>query len=67
MKNLIKPISFANETIIDPDDRYALIVEDNKMISVGVKEQLKSLGLNGIVAENGREAVEKVHEFLFKG
>jgi CheY-like chemotaxis protein len=54
-------------SIIDTTKRYVLVVEDNKMISEILEMILKHLGYEGVVAENGRIAVEKFTNFLREG
>ena len=42
----------------------ALIVEDNEINQLVIKEQLKEIGITADLAENGEEAVEKVKDAL---
>jgi two-component system, sensor histidine kinase and response regulator len=52
---------------IEKTMKYVLVVEDNKMISMILEETLQTMGFKGVIAENGRIAVDKFTEFLQKG
>ena len=58
---------FRNGTIVDSKKRYALVVDDNKMITNILDESLKIFGIVAIIADNGKVAVEKFSEFIHKG
>lgn len=53
--------------IIDTSKRYVLVVEDNLMIAEILVEILNTKGIEAIVAENGRIAVDKFTQFLREG
>ena len=54
-------------SVIDTSKRYVLVVEDNKMISEILVETLRSMGMEAVVAENGKIAVDKFSYFIKEG
>ena len=49
--------------VVDPRTKYVLIVEDNKFAIENLAPKLKKEGVEMVIAENGREAVEKFNEY----
>jgi response regulator RpfG family c-di-GMP phosphodiesterase len=53
--------------VIDTTKRYVLVVEDNKMMYEVLVAQLKTMGVEAVVAENGKVAIEKFQLYMHEG